>query len=86
MATIADLVSCIERDREARNVRDDETFGHMIAPACRQLFPREGNWKAQVRPGRKYTRVDMGLGRSFIGKYMVVNATGQIFGVKDGSA
>ncbi len=31
-----------------------------------------------VKPGRKYTRLD--VGRS--GKYMVVNETGEIFGVK----
>ncbi len=31
-----------------------------------------------VRPGKKYTKVD--VGRS--GKYMVVNDTGEIFGIK----
>ena len=31
-----------------------------------------------VKPGRKYTRVDVGTS----GKYMVVNETGEIFGIK----
>src|ERR1039457_3882165 len=35
-------------------------------------------WVARVRPGPNYTRVDVGGS----GKYMVENATGQIFGVK----
>lgn len=31
-----------------------------------------------VRPGPKYTRIDVGMS----GKYMVVNETGEIFGIK----
>ncbi len=31
-----------------------------------------------LKPGRKYTKVDVGTG----GRYMVVNATGEIFGIK----
>ncbi len=33
---------------------------------------------AKVKPGKKYTKVDVGDS----GKYMVVNDTGEIFGVK----
>ena len=39
---------------------------------------REGNWNVEVKPGRFYTRLD--VGRS--GKYMVENQTGRIFGIK----
>lgn len=35
-------------------------------------------WPVTVKTGKKYTKVD--VGRS--GKYMVVNETGQIFGIK----
>lgn len=35
-------------------------------------------YRAQVVPGKKYTKVD--FGRS--GKYMIVNDTGEIFGIK----
>ena len=34
--------------------------------------------KASIKPGKKYTRVDVGDR----GKYMVVNETGEIFGIK----
>ena len=38
----------------------------------------EPSYTVQVKPGKKYTKVD--VGRS--GKYMVVNSTGEIFGIK----
>ncbi len=31
-----------------------------------------------IKPGRKYTKVDVGMS----GKYMIVNETGEIFGIK----
>ena len=42
------------------------------------LSPRIYSAKVNIRPGRKYTKVD--VGRS--GMYMVVIATGEIFGIK----
>lgn len=38
----------------------------------------ESHSRVNVRPGLKYTRVDIGGS----GRYMVVNATGEIFGIK----
>ena len=38
----------------------------------------EHTWPVTVKSGKKYTKVD--IGRS--GKYMVVNDTGEIFGIK----
>ena len=36
------------------------------------------NCKTSIKPGKKYTKVDVGNS----GKYMVVNDTGEIFGIK----
>lgn len=36
------------------------------------------NAKTSIKPGRKYTKVDIGPS----GAYMIVNATGEIFGIK----
>ena len=38
----------------------------------------KNSYTVHVKPGRKYTKVD--VGRS--GKYMVVNETGEIYGIK----
>ena len=38
----------------------------------------ERNTAVNVKPGRKYTKVDIGGS----GKYMIVNETGEIFGIK----
>lgn len=35
-------------------------------------------WVATVKPGRKFTKIDVGTS----GKYMVDNATGEIFGIR----
>lgn len=35
-----------------------------------------------VKPGPKYTKVDIGPRHNMMGKYMVENATGVIFGIK----
>ena len=40
--------------------------------------PENHNFKVFVKPGTKYTKID--VGRS--GKYMVVNSTGEIYGIK----
>jgi hypothetical protein len=38
--------------------------------------------QVQVRPGRKYTKVDRGPGHNMSGFLMVDNETGEIFGIK----
>lgn len=40
--------------------------------------PELHNYVVKYHEGKKYTRVDVGTS----GKYMVVNATGEIFGIK----
>ena len=39
---------------------------------------KEGNWNVNVHVGKKYTRVDVGSS----GRYIVINNTGEIFGIK----
>lgn len=36
----------------------------------------------QVIPGPKYTKVDIGPAHNISGKFMIENATGEIFGIK----
>ena len=36
------------------------------------------NARTSIKPGKKYTKIDVG----YSGKYMVVNETGEIFGIK----
>lgn len=38
----------------------------------------DANTTVSLRPGKKYTKVDVGPS----GKFMVINATGEIFGIK----
>ena len=38
----------------------------------------DNDTKVSIRPGRKYTKVDVGTS----GKFMVENTTGEIFGIK----
>jgi hypothetical protein len=40
--------------------------------------PNINNARVKIIPGRKYTRVNVGTS----GKYMVVNETGEIYGIK----
>ena len=40
--------------------------------------PNRYNCKTKIIPGRKYTRVNVGTS----GKYMIVNDTGEIYGIK----
>lgn len=42
------------------------------------LEHHNNNWVASIKPGKKYTKIDVGTS----GKYMVDNATGEIFGIK----
>ena len=41
-----------------------------------------GYYVVQVKPGPKYTKVDVGPAHNMSGKYMIENATGVIFGIK----
>lgn len=58
---------------------EEETLDHL-----NKQYPTQNgqdwsiNAKTTVKPGVKYTKVDVGQS----GKYMVVNATGEIFGIK----
>lgn len=57
-------------------------FVAALESAQRERFLREythvGPPAVTVKPGAKYTKVDVGNS----GKYMIVNATGEIFGIK----
>ena len=48
---------------------------HRQGLACQ---PNVDNCRVRIIPGRKYTRVDVGTS----GKYMVMNDTGEIYGIK----
>lgn len=63
------LKELIEVQTELRFI-DDFGFDHLEVhlPAC----------KVKIVPGKKYTKVDVGSS----GKYMVVNETGEIYGIK----
>lgn len=69
MATVQEFADLVENDQHRRY---QQTFqgskDDLVTRACSTV----------VKPGPKYTKVD--VGRS--GKYMVVNETGQIFGIK----
>ena len=69
MATVQEFAARVETDQRRGYI---ERYGN----AYPDLAERAG--KVAVTSGPKYTRVD--VGRS--GKYMVVNATGEIFGIK----
>jgi hypothetical protein len=48
-------------------------------------YPTSPQWsweRVQVIPGPKYTKVDIGPEHNMSGKYMIDNATGEIFGIK----
>jgi len=57
-------------------------YASLYAANMRETEPRPPTnpfaWKVKVTPASKYTRVDVGSS----GKFMVVNATGEIFGIK----
>ena len=51
----------------------------------RRDYPESDQWKrqiTQVKPGKIYTKVDVGPEHNMSGRYMVENATGVIFGIK----
>ena len=48
-------------------------------------YPASPQWeweRVSVKPGPKYTKVDIGPEGNMSGKYMIENATGRIFGIK----
>lgn len=50
---------------------------------ARDYSQQQADWTVvQVKPGKKYTKVDIGPEHNISGKYMVENSTGEIFGVK----
>lgn len=50
---------------------------------ARDFSQRQADWTVvQVKPGKKYTKVDVGPKHNISGKYMVENSTGAIFGIK----
>ena len=63
------LADRLEREQRARIQRE---FSRLIAEG------QDDAYRVAVHAGPKYTRVDFGGS----GKYMVVNATGEIFGIK----
>jgi hypothetical protein len=66
--TIQDFAELLQASQVARYQRD--------YPNLDAFHPM--NAIVTIKPGNKYTRIDVGLS----GKYMVVNATGEIFGIK----
>ena len=66
--TLAELIT---RDQRVEWIRSGYTHDEDPArPGCA--------WVAVVKPGTKYTKINVGSS----GKYMVDNATGEIFGIK----
>lgn len=51
----------------------------------RRDYPTSDQWQhevAVVKPGRVYTKVDVGPEHNMSGRYMIENATGRIYGIK----
>ena len=63
-----------------------ERFAEMVENQTKERYLQQGytvcvehgNHKTSIKPGKKYTKVDVYTS----GKYMVVNETGEIFGIK----
>ena len=45
-------------------------------------YDREDTTVVNVKPGKVYTKIDVGPAHNISGKYMVDNATGIIYGIK----
>ncbi len=68
LQALADLIT-----RQHKEQWDKDGYTHDLDPA------RPGcAWVARVKPGRKFTKIDVGSS----GKYMVDNETGEIYGIK----
>ncbi len=65
--TIEQFAALVQAEHEARHT----------ASGTRPEFVKEWS-KTTIRPGKKFTKVDVGTS----GKYMVENETGNIFGIK----
>ena len=53
------------------------------ARLAKDYSEEQASWETvQVRPGRVYTKVDIGPKGNMSGKYMIENATGIIYGIK----
>ena len=67
-----------------------EEFAELVQEQTRARMKREypdspHMWDkevAQVRPGPKYAKVDVGWPHNMSGKYMIENSTGTIYGIK----
>lgn len=71
MATVEEFAELVEKEQRVRH-------GSFFTPGIHHDGLVEMASKVTVRPGLKYTRVDV----DGSGKYMVVNETGEIFGIK----
>jgi hypothetical protein len=72
------LKELIEKETLERFVSDNKKDGYPFD--TENIFRLHGKSSifVNIRPGKKYTKVDVGAS----GKYMVVNDTGEIFGIK----
>lgn len=66
-----------------------EEFAELVRTQQRERlrldYPTSDQWKhqeVQIKPGKVYTKVDVGPTHNMSGKYMIENATGTIFGIK----
>ena len=69
------------------NVKEKlEAFAALVQKDCKEYLHRYNldcdanlrNAETSIKDGRKYTKIDVGTS----GRFMVVNATGEIFGIK----
>lgn len=70
MATVEEFAALVLEQRQAR---------------LRADYPTSDQWEwetVNVKPGKKYTKVDVGPRHNMSGEYMIDNATGEIFGIK----
>lgn len=72
-AKVARFAALVEHDQRARLAK---LFPNIDLSGAGRALP--GGYRAKVTKAAKYTRVDFDNS----GKYMVVNATGEIFGIK----
>ena len=63
-------------EKFAATVQEIE-YQHILR-LCGSIKGNEKSYIAHIKPGRKYTKVDIGNS----GRYMIENATGKIFGIK----
>jgi hypothetical protein len=71
--TVQEFAASLEREQRARYEHD-----YPVTAASSVFQDGTTRYRAAVHVGPKYTRVDF----DGSGKYMVVNATGEIFGIK----